>query len=125
MLDRITVCKPIHFSWDHVATARGDRRALVLTDVAYVLDAHIAQACDVAAEDRALGAAHLGLADYPADVRLLTGPEPTQSSLSGTGRIDLGWMTYDNNQSRIRFFRASMLDGVIAVGLDERLELAS
>lgn len=115
---------------------RQQRAATVLIDVAYVIEAHFAMTDNAGAEDSA--AKHismfnrragqgqcfhrpcLGTREFSAEFALLkTGdPLPISTFPFELKRIDLGWMLHDidfANNSSSRFFRAEIVDGVIAV----------
>jgi CRISPR-associated protein Cas5d len=131
----IKVLKPIRFRWDQIVTARGRRKALVLTDVSYLVEAMGMSATDDDCDHKAAffaalaagnGKAHLGLADFPASLALLPDNEDVRSDLAGTGMVDLGWMLYDTAKGkRGQFFRASMTNGVIDLSRKKTLALAS
>lgn len=163
-VDRIHVLRPIRFqslrrnevgakaSTNNAATAmkrgrtdglgiavdenRQQRAALVLVDVAYVIEAHFTLTARAGPEDTA--AKHiamfqrrasqgqcfhrpcLGTREFAADFTLLGEGESLpvyDPSLSERNR-DLGWMLHDidfTNGNESRFFRADMHDGVIDV----------
>ena len=125
-LRRLHVLMPICTEWRELKTARGRKRALVLTDVRYVIDAELIvgphdRADHVAGWRAALLAErshpHLGLSDFTALISEVVGEvRPTIS-----GMRDLGWMLYDlegTGRSRARYFNPLMIDGTIdfAVG---------
>ncbi|QNE30845.1 hypothetical protein F1C10_01910 [Sphingomonas sp. NBWT7] len=126
---RLWVQRPIAFEWLTMQTARGQKRALVLRDVAYTLDAELDSAVgeDVIAT-RSDGRAHLGLTDFKADVSMVDSSVPPRTAYGGTGKIDLGWMIHDldgRGRSRARYFRAEMIDGLIDLDQSQPLELVS
>jgi CRISPR-associated protein Cas5d len=108
---------------------RQQRAAMVLKDVAYIIEAHFgftgeednnpAKHKEIF-ERRAKQGQHfhhpyLGCREFPAHFELV-GSEEIKSSLSG--EKDLGWMLHDidfKNGMEARFFRAIMKDGVITV----------
>jgi CRISPR-associated protein Cas5d len=134
-ISSLRVLKPIHFRWDAIVTARGRRKALVFTDVSYLIEATGKADADdgrdhAAAFHAALkagnGKAHLGLSDFPASLAFLSENEEAHSELANTGAIDLGWMLYDTAEGRRgQFFRARMTNGVIDLSRNEMLLLAS
>ncbi len=109
---------------------RQQRAALILREVAYVIEAHFEF---TGAEDRnpakhqkiferrarkgqCFHHPYLGCREFPADFELVQ--EPPVSALAGEGERDLGWMLLDLNygaEIEPRFFRAVMHDGVIDV----------
>ncbi|WP_029622717.1 type I-C CRISPR-associated protein Cas5c [Sphingomonas elodea] len=113
---------------------RQQRAALVLVDVAYVIEAHFTMTARAGAEDSA--AKHismfnrralqgqcfhrpcLGTREFPAEFALIEEGTPLPPSTLVEPDRDLGWMLHDidfakGNESR--FFRAQMRDGVIDV----------
>lgn len=115
---------------------RQQRAALVLIDVAYVIEAHFTMTDKAGAEDSA--AKHvsmfnrraaqgqcfhrpcLGTREFDAEFALVPDGEPLPpSTLSMDKRnADFGWMLHDIDFARgneSRFFRAEMKDGVIEV----------
>jgi CRISPR-associated protein Cas5d len=119
-----------------VAAARQQRAAMVLEDVAYVIEARFHLTERAGAEDTA--AKHismfnrraesgqcfhrpcLGTREFPADFRLLGEGAPLpEGSLPAADRDrDLGWMTYEPGYGPdlpARFFRARLADGVLEV----------
>ena len=119
----------------YVDEDRQQRAATILRDVAYVIEAHF-ELTRAAGADDSVGkhldifnrrarkgqyfhAPCMGVREFPAYFELLEegGQWPTHDvSLSGTR--DLGWMLHDidfENGMTPRFFRAQMVDGVIAV----------
>lgn len=108
---------------------RQQRAALVLRDVAYIIEARFELTSpsdtntgkhkDIFARRASIGQCYhrpyLGCREFPAFFEFLDGESP-ESSL--TGKEDLGWMLHDidfDNGMQARFFKASMLDGVIDV----------
>lgn len=119
-----------------VASARQQRAAMVLVDVAYVIEAQFELTARATAEDTA--AKHismfnrraesgqcfhrpcLGAREFAAEFRLLADGEPLPvSELTGEDRNrDLGWMTYEPGygpDTPARFFRAKLTDGIVEV----------
>lgn len=112
---------------------RQQRAALVLTKVAYVIEAHFeltdkAGPDDSSAKHAAMFARRatqgqcfhrpcLGTREFPAEFELLEGDRWTDDRLEERNR-DLGWMLHDidfANGNTSRFFRAEMKNGVIDV----------
>ncbi len=108
---------------------RQQRAALVLRDVEYIIEARFeilnptdtntAKHKDIFSRRAKAGQCfhrpYLGCREFPAFFELVEG-EPPASELKG--EKDLGWMLHDidfKNGMQPRFFRAKMLDGVIAV----------
>lgn len=115
---------------------RQQRAALVLVDVAYVIEAHFTLTGKAGPEDSA--AKHismfnrraaqgqcfhrpcLGTREFDAEFTLIPdgAPLPTCELLSDKRDADFGWMLHDidfANGNESRFFRATMKDGVIEV----------
>lgn len=113
---------------------RQQRAALVLVDVAYVIEAHFTMTARAGAEDSpakhismfnrraAQGQCFhrpcLGTREFPAEFALIEEGAPLPPSTLVERDRDLGWMLHDidfaqGNESR--FFRAQMRDGVIDV----------
>lgn len=114
---------------------RQQRAATVLRDVAYVVHAHF-ELTDRAGPDDNIGkhldtfnrrarrgqtfhAPCLGTREFPVAFALLeNGIEPPRRDSALDGERDLGWMLHDidfANGKTPRFFRARMVDGLIAV----------
>lgn len=126
---------------------RQQRAATVLTDVAYVIEAHFTLTPRAGAEDSA--AKHLsmfnrraeqgqcfhrpclGTREFPADFAVLRPGDrmPISTFPTDPPRVDLGWMLHDvaftDDGSSARFFRAEIVDGVVAVPPMDSPELAS
>lgn len=114
---------------------RQQRAAMVLVDVAYVIEAHFTMTDKAGAEDTP--AKHismfnrrasqgqcfhrpcLGTREFAAEFALLADGEPLPDSTLPPGQHDLGWMLHDidfeGGRNESRFFRAVMQDGVIEV----------
>ena len=112
-----------------IESDRQQRAAMVLRDVAYVIEAHFDFKGDednVPAKHREIlerrarkgqcfNQPYLGCREFSAGFEWVDG-DPPRSQL--TGERDLGWMLHDidfENGMEARFFRASMRDGIIAV----------
>jgi CRISPR-associated protein Cas5d len=108
---------------------RQQRAALILRDVAYVIEAHFefkgsednnaAKHKEMferrASKGQCFHQPYLGCREFPAFFELIVEEMP-RSRL--TGERDLGWMLHDidfENNMEAKFFRAVMLDGVIDV----------
>lgn len=125
---------------------RQQRAATLLVDVAYVIEAHFTLTARAGAEDTpakhaamfnrraALGQCFhrpcLGTREFAADFALLPEGAPLpESTLPANQRDqDLGWMLHDidhEHGSTPRFFRATMVDGVIEVPTWDSAELKS
>jgi CRISPR-associated protein Cas5d len=107
----------------------------LLRDVAYVIGAHFELTDKAGAEDnigkhldifnrrarkgQCFQAPCLGTREFPASFELLEdGSEPPVPEESLRGERDLGWMLHDidfANDMTPHFFRARMVDGLIAV----------
>jgi CRISPR-associated protein Cas5d len=116
----------------YVEEERQQRAALMLQDVAYVIEAHcdlreagdhpakhIDQFARRARAGQCFTRPYLGTRECAADFALIEDDAPIPSpheSLRGTR--DLGWMLHDidfKNDRQPRFFHATMTDGVITV----------
>lgn len=112
---------------------RQQRATTMLVDLAYVIEAHFTLTDKAGVEDSAAKHASmfnrraqqgqcfhrpcLGVREFPAEFALLGEGEPAPESAYRGQRIDLGWMLHDIDFARgntSRFFRAEMVDGVIA-----------
>lgn len=114
---------------------RQQRAALLLRDVAYVIEAHFVLA-DPDRADAAIEAKHLaifnrraakgqcfhrpylGTREFAAHFALVTDAMPQSELPPDQRNRDLGWMLHDidyENDMSPRFFRAEIRDGVIAV----------
>jgi len=125
---------------------RQQRAATILVDVAYVIDAHFTMTDKAGAEDNA--AKHvsmfnrraeagqcfhrpcLGTREFAAEFALLKPDAPLPESVfpAEPKQVDLGWMLYDidfANGASSRFFRAQIVDGVVAVPPADSPELAA
>ncbi len=121
----------------YAADDRVQRAALLLRDVAYIIEAHFEMTSNAGDEDtpekhyniflrRARsGQCHmqpyLGCREFPAHFMLLEGETP-KSSL--TGEQDLGWMLYDmdfTNDMQPQFFRPLMTNGVFDCQMDREV----
>jgi len=144
-IDEIRVLQPLRMTWMALAEVergaavagivggRRDRRmAQVLTDVAYVVTAR-AEVADPPAlfhekvvRGRFVRPPCLGHRSFPAEIALLDEDAPLpEGALAGSGAVDLGWMLHDyHEQSRARFFRPTMIDGVIDLRQPNSLILA-
>lgn len=135
---RVHVLNPIEF--EPVYAGRMDqnesdrrRAAIVLTNVAYVIEASIGLTDKAGPDDNlprhyrgfrrraARGEAFqlpsLGMPEFPASFALIDDEAPLPPSALG-GSIDLGWMLHDVDYERgqvQRFFRARVENGVIDV----------
>jgi len=109
---------------------RQQRAAMILRDVAYVIEAHFefngegddnpGKHLDIfrrrAAKGQCFHRPYLGCREFPAHFALVEENEIPDSPLRGTQ--DLGYMLHDldfNNDMTPRFFRAQMQDGLIEV----------
>lgn len=116
----------------YVEVERQQRAALLLRDVAYVIEAHFAIVSGDGNEAKYLDQfnrrarsgqcytrPYLGCREFSAHFCLIGPGEAMPSSDPGlSGRRDLGWMLHDidfQNGRQPRFFRAVMNDGVIEV----------
>ena len=157
-IDAIQVLKPIRSTWMSLAETDGDdavlalarivhgkrdrRMANVLSDVGYVLTAHIDLSADAAIGESAsqheaifgdrlqrrqfVRQPYLGLRSFPALVAPLPDdPVPTATPMPGA--VDLGWMLFDvagDGSEGPRLFRPIMIDGVIDLRRRDSLILA-
>jgi CRISPR-associated protein Cas5d len=119
----------------YVEEDRQQRATTLLRDVAYVIGAHFELTDKAGAEDnigkhldifnrrarrgQCFQAPCLGTREFPASFELLEdGSEPPVPDESLRGERDLGWMLHDidfANDMTAHFFRARMVDGLIAV----------
>jgi len=124
-VSQIRVLNAIRFITDQIVNARGPRRAFVLTDVAYVIEA--SAACDpsrrhrhgISFERAVAGKAsvYLGLLSLKATVRLAT-KDDIRADTIRTDLQDLGWMMRDLRHSEMKlptFFRAQIVNGCMKV----------
>jgi CRISPR-associated protein Cas5d len=147
-IDEIRVLAPLRSTWmalaemecgaavPAIAVGRRDRRmAHVLRDVAYVITGHAEPALgddaaqvlrDRAASGRFVRPPCLGHRNFPAEITLIELDDPLPSSAAANdGTVDLGWMLYDAGEDGgLRFFRPTMIDGVIDLRRRESLILA-
>jgi len=119
----------------HVDEDRQQRAAILLKDVAYVIEArveltakgradpaesvqkHLEMARRRAAKGQYFHHPYLGTREFACDFELLGGELPSPHE-SLKGKRDLGWMALDLDYAAgndPRFFRAHMVDGVIEV----------
>ncbi len=119
----------------HVDEDRQQRAAILLKDVAYIIEArieltekgradpaelvqkHLGMARRRAAKGQCFHHPYLGTREFACDFELLEG-EPPLPHDSLMGERDLGWMALDLDYAagmEPRFFRARMVDGVIEV----------
>jgi len=124
-VSQIRVLNPIRFIADQIVNARGPRRALFLTDVAYVIEA--SAACDRSCRhrhevsfERAVvekAFVHLGLPALTATVRLAT-VDDIRADTIRTDLQDLGWMMRELRHPETKlptFFRAQLVNGCMAI----------
>ncbi len=116
-----------------VEDVRQQRAALVLRNVAYIIEAHfeltdqagpddnVGKHLDIfnrrAAKGQCFHRPYLGCREFAAHFELLEGPPP-ESSLTGDAPRDLGWMLYDidfANDMTPKFYRPTMENGIIDV----------
>ncbi len=112
-----------------IEDARQQRAAMVLRDVAYIIEAHFEFTGDEdnstakhkeifdrrAKKGQCFHQPYLGCREFPANFELLQGDAPASVH---TGKTDLGWMLHDidfKKNMEARFFRAVMREGVIQV----------
>ncbi len=110
---------------------RQQRAAMILRDVAYIIEAHFEYTSDEDNNDgkhldmfnrrarsgQCFHQPYLGCREFPASFRLIEPDEPVPASYL-TGERDFGFMLHDidfSNDMQARFFRAKAVDGVIAV----------
>lgn len=115
----------------YIEEDRQQRAALILRDVAYVIEArfeltdptdnntgkHKETFMRRARAGQCFHRPYLGCREFPAFFELVEGELPV-SALAGEGKRDLGWMLHDidfPNGMQPGFFRASMTDGIIEV----------
>ena len=119
----------------YIEDDRQQRATTLLRDVAYVIGAHFELTDKAGAEDnigkhldifnrrarkgQCFQAPCMGTREFPANFELLEeGREPLTPHDSLRGERDLGWMLHDidfANDMTPHFFRAQMVDGLIAV----------
>lgn len=109
---------------------RQQRAAMVLRDVAYIIEAHFKIIDNEdnnppkhketferrAKKGQCFHMPYFGCREFPVNFELLEGEIPN-SSLQGKV-VDLGWMLHDidfKNNMEAKFFRAQMIDGVIDI----------
>ena len=118
------------------------RAAMVLRDVHYVIDAHFDMTKNAAPSDnpgkfqdlikrrlergQCYSTPHFGTREFSAHFRRCTELPPCPEELKGTR--DLGWMLWDMDYSdpqniTPKFFRASLVDGVMTVPAPESMEV--
>ena len=113
-----------------IEDARQQRAAMVLRDVAYLIEAHFEFTGEEPGDNAAkhldqfnrrarrgqcFHRPYLGCREFPAFFQLV---EKTVPGSSLTGEQDLGWILHDidfDNEMKASFFRATMRDGVIRV----------
>ncbi len=124
-VSRIHVLSPIRFKVDQIINARGPRRALVLTDVAYVIEASAGcHPSGLPQHERSFAQAvaakacvHLGLPSLPATVRLAANSD-VRTDMVRPELHDLGWMMRDLRDPETKlptFFRAQLVNGCVKV----------
>ena len=118
------------------------RAAMVLRDVHYVIDAHFDMTKNAAPSDnpgkfqdiikrrlergQCYSMPYFGTREFSANFRRCTELPPCPEELKGTR--DLGWMLWDMDYSdpqniTPKFFRASLVDGVMTVPAPESMEV--
>jgi len=120
---------------NYVEEDRQQRAATILRDVGYVIAAHFEMTDKAGADDnegkhldifnrrarrgQCFHTPCLGTREFPASFALIEGDgQPPAADASLQGERDLGWMLHDidfADGSTPRFFRASMIDGLIEV----------
>jgi len=112
-----------------IEDSRQQRAAMVLRDVAYVIEAHFQFSSEEdnnapkhqeifirrARKGQCFHRPYLGCREFPAHFELVEGDIPPSHF---TGYRDLGWMLHDidfDNNMEAKFFRAEMIDGVITI----------
>ena len=124
----IEVLNPIRIKCARINGSKGERRALVLENVAYVIGADLViGAAGITNHhqlvERAVAAQpniHLGLASFPGTLRLLEEGNPSSASLNPMLH-DLGWMLYEirNPDTKLpSFFRAQLRNGRVDLSDD-------
>lgn len=115
----------------YIESERQQRAALLLRDVAYVIEAHFEILAGEANEGKHLDVfnrraragqcftrPYLGCREFAAHFELIENGDAIRSDASLAGTHDLGWMLHDIdylNGAEPRFFHAMMTDGVIDV----------
>lgn len=116
----------------YVSEDRQQRAALILRDVAYIIEAHFEMTDEAGETDtpekhyniflrrarngQCFHRPYLGCREFPAQFELLEGSDLNKSIYSG--EKDLGWMLLDldfQHEMKPNFFRAVMMDGVVSV----------
>jgi CRISPR-associated protein Cas5d len=130
VVDAVSVLRPIQFSEPATAADAGvDGRSISLRDVGYVIDAHFEMTRRAGPADdpvrhrgmfkrqiRAGAKVFLGSENHPGEATLLSDADEEPSPVDVT--CDLGWMVHEadyEDRRRLRFFRAHLVRGVIAV----------
>jgi CRISPR-associated protein Cas5d len=120
-----------------IEEVRQQRAALILRDVAYVIEARfeLTNPADTntgkhkdifirrASSGQCYHRPYLGCREFPAFFELVMGQAPSSNL---TGAKELGWMLHDidfENGMQARFFKASVRDGVIEVPLPGSAEV--
>lgn len=108
---------------------RQQRAAMVLRDVAYVIEAHFeftgtddnneGKHLDIfnrrTAKGQCFHRPYFGCREFPVNFALIEGDIPPSQM---QGEVDLGWMLHDmdfKNNMEAKFFRANMVNGIIEV----------
>lgn len=131
VIDAISVLRPICVcEYPTFAEEQLRPRSVILRDVGYLIDAHFeltAKAGPLDEPERHRGmfrrqirsgpSVFLGREAHPGEIRLLEDVAPDRGTPINETR-DLGWMVYEadyQDRGRLRFFRAQMMQGVVAV----------
>ena len=129
LIDRIYVRHPIRFILDQVPSAQGPRRALLLQDVSYIVEARFVAPETLPSTGRlellrALNCnpqVFFGSRLFPANVRLAN--EEDISSIPISFEVnDLGWMVKERKGPNNRFpvhFRAKLIGGWLDINNSE------
>lgn len=130
VIDAISVLRPIRFREIGRGLSAEGARSVILEDVGYIIDAHFEMTSRAGTRDepaRHLGmfrrqirkgaAIFLGSELHPGEVCLVEDvPDDRGEPINETR--DLGWMVHQadyEDRRRLRFFRAEMVRGVVAV----------
>lgn len=122
-----------------IESDRQQRAAMILRDVAYIIEAHFdytskgdkndGKHLDMfnrrAIDGQCFMQPYLGCREFPANFRLLKEGEPVPASHL-KGPQDLGFMLHDidfPNEMQAHFFRATMTDGIIEIPPFKALEV--
>lgn len=131
VINAISVLRPICIFEDRTSTDRHlHPRSIILRDVSYLIDAHFDLTARAGPSDeperhrgmfrrqvRSGPSVFLGGEEHLGEIRLLEDAAPAEAVPINETR-DLGWMVHEadyQDRKRLRFFRAQMVAGIVAV----------